>query len=106
MKTPPRETHLEGANYPEMGLPLPIQTVPEQPKPEEGQAPGRSLFRSRSSFALPPPALPPPQETVSPFHPMRFFHFLTNTISPQGRGYSPKLPRDRRAYFRLSLLPD
>lgn len=92
-RTPPREPHLEGTNPPEMGLPLPVQSVPEQPEPKEEQPRGRSDFASRSSFALPPPALPPPalpppQETVSPFHSMNL-HFLTNEISLQGRGYSP-----------------
>ena len=65
-RTPPRESHVEGTNPPEMGLPPPIHSVPEQPEPEEEPAPRRGDFRSRSSFALPPPALAAPQETVSP----------------------------------------
>jgi hypothetical protein len=64
LRTPPREPHLEGTNPPDVKLPSPIQSVPEQPGPED-RAPHRGDLRSRSSFALPPPALPVVQKAVS-----------------------------------------
>jgi hypothetical protein len=64
LRTPPREPHLESTNPPDVRLPPPIQSVPEQPEPED-RAPNRGDLRSRSSFALPPPALPAVQKAVS-----------------------------------------
>lgn len=63
--TPPRGSNLEGTSPPDFKLPPPIQNVPEQREPEEIRAPRRR----KSSFALPPPALPAPQETVGASHP-------------------------------------
>lgn len=69
--TPTRGSNLEGTSPPEFRLPPPIQNVPEQREPEEARAPRRR----KSSFALPPPALPAPQETVSASHPPRVMYF-------------------------------
>jgi len=75
-RTPSRESNLlEGASPPEMRLPSPIQSVPEHSEPEEALAPRRSHFLARSSFALPPPALPAPQEAVSASHSLCLFTF-------------------------------
>jgi hypothetical protein len=64
LRSPGREPHLENTNSPDMRLPSPIQSIPEQPEPED-PAPRRSDLHSMRSFALPPPALPVVQEIVS-----------------------------------------
>jgi hypothetical protein len=79
----PRESNLEGTNPPEMRLPPPIQSVPEQPEPEEASAPRRGHFLARSSFALPPPALPTPHAAVCTPHSPFVLHFLINSIGTQ-----------------------
>lgn len=71
MLTPTRGSNLEGTSPPEMRLPSPIQSVQEHPQPEAPSA----RRRSRSSFALPPPALPTPQVSVSASHSPRVINF-------------------------------
>lgn len=62
------QPNLENMSPPEMRLPPSIRSIPEQPEPEDASAQRRSQFLSSSSFALPPPALPTPQQAVSTPH--------------------------------------
>jgi hypothetical protein len=75
LRTPTCGSNFEDTIPTEMRLPLPMQSVQEQPEPEEAPTP-----RHRTSFALPPPALPAPQVTVSASHSPRVGHFLINAI--------------------------
>ena len=108
MTTPPRGSSLEGLSPPEMRLPASIQSVPEHREPEESPSP-----RRRSSFALPPPALPTPQVTVSAPHPPTR-HALSNKcdrqadpcrLGAQERALiQVECTRDDRAYLHTSPL--